>query len=121
MDTRLTKSYYKIREVAEMLNVPQSTLRFWEKEFPEVCPRRSAGNQRYFTPGDVELLQIIHFLLHTKGMKMDAAKEYLKHNKSNISKKMEIVAKLKEVREDLAVLLNSLNLRGNKIGIRSFD
>ena len=59
----LDKDYYKIKDVAELIGVPQSTLRYWEKEFPECSPRRSATNIRYYTPADIETLRIIHFLL----------------------------------------------------------
>lgn len=118
MDTRLTKSYYKIREVAEYLDVPQSTLRFWEKEFPEVQPRRSSGNQRFYTPSDIETLQIIQYMLHVKGMKVEAVKEQMKHNKKNVSKKLTILNKLTKVRGDLELLLQSLNLRKEKAGIQ---
>lgn len=111
MDKRLTKSYYKIKEASEIIGVPQSTLRFWEKEFPEIKPRRSGGNQRYYHPSDLEILQIIYYLLYTKGLKIEAAKEQLRHNKNNISKKLKVVEKLKHIREDLELLLHSLNLR----------
>ena len=117
MDTRYTKSYYKIREVAEIIGVPQSTLRYWEKEFPELKPGRSAHNQRYYTSSDLEVLNIIYYLLYTRGLKVEAAKEYLKHNRKNVSKALKIIAKLESAREDLQVLLNSLNLRGAKLGI----
>ena len=120
MDTRLTKKHYKIREVSEIIGVPQSTLRFWEKEFPALQPRRSAHNQRSYTPADLELLQIIHFLVYTKGLKIEAAKEQIKHNKKNISKRVKIVDKLQEVRSDLELMLQSLNLRGQKLGIEEF-
>lgn len=56
MDTekpQLGKQYYKIKDVAEMLGVQQSTLRFWEKEFDCLNPRRSASNVRYYTPADI--------------------------------------------------------------------
>ena len=114
MDTRLTRSYYKMREAEEIIGVPQSTLRYWEKEFPELKPRRSASNQRTYSPADLEMLQIIHYLLHIKGLKIEAAKEQLRINRKNISKKLKIVDKLKEVREDLELLLHSLNLREQK-------
>lgn len=121
MDSRFTKSFYKISEAAEIIGVPQSTLRFWEKEFPEIHPRRSASNQRYYNPDDLELLQIISFLLRVKGMKIDVAKEQIRHNRKNISKKLEVIEKLKSVREDLEVLLHSLNLRGRKIDIEELN
>ena len=117
MDTRLTKNYYKIKEAAEIIGVPQTTLRYWEKEFPGVNPRRSAGNQRYYSPADLETLQIISYLLHIKGMKIEAVKEQLRHNRKNISRRLKVVEKLKEAREDLEVLLDSLNLRGQKLGL----
>lgn len=121
MDSRLVKSYYKVREAAEIIGVPQTTLRFWEKEFPELAPRRSAHNQRYYSKSDLELLQIIKFLIKTKGLKIEAAKEELRHNRKNISKKIEIVEKLTKIRDDLELLLKSLNLRGKKLGIEEIS
>lgn len=111
MENRFTKSYYKIKEVSEIIGVPQSTLRFWEKEFPELSPRRSATNRRYYNAKELELLQIICFLLHVKGMKIEAAKEQLKHNKKNITKRIEILEGLNEVKKDLETLMKALNLR----------
>lgn len=115
MKNVISKSYYKIKEVAEIIGVPQSTLRHWENEFPELAPKRNEGNRRYYSRNDVELLQIIHYLLHIKGLKTEAAKEYLKHNRKNVSKKLKIVEQLKSVREDLEVFMSSLNLREQKI------
>ena len=115
MNNGATKKYFNIGEVAEILGEPQSTLRYWEKEFSQLKPRRSAGNRRYYTPEDLEILQIIKFLLHVKGLKIENVKEQLKHNKKNISRKLKVIEKLKEVREDLEVLLSSLNLREQKL------
>ena len=115
MDTRFTKSNYKIKEAAEIIGVPQTTLRYWEMEFNELEPRRSKHNQRYYSPADMELLQIIHFLLHTKGLKVEAAKEYLKHNRKNVSKKLKVIEKLESAKQDLERLLHSLNLREQKL------
>lgn len=117
MDNRLTKRYYKIKEAAEIVGVPQPTLRYWEKEFPEIQPRRSETNRRCYTPSDLETIRIIHYLLHVKGMKIEKAKEQLKHNRKNISQKLDVIRELKEVREDLEVLLHSLSLRGQKLGL----
>ena len=113
-----SKSYYKIREVAELIGVPQSTLRFWEMEFSVLKPRRSAANQRYYTPADIETLQIIQYLLHTKGLKLEAAKDYLKHNRQNVSRQLKVIEKLEKTREELQTLLDSLNLRGQKLGLK---
>ena len=112
--TDLTKSYYKIKDVAELIGVPQSTLRYWESEFPEIRPRRSSHNQRYYSPETISTIRIVYFLLKTKGMKIDAARQQLKKNKKNISRKIEIVDKLNEVRKELETLLESLSIRAIK-------
>lgn len=111
-ESNVSKEYYKIKEVAEFLGVPQSTLRYWEKEFPEVAPRRSATNQRYYTEKEIETLRIIHFLLKTRGMKIEAARQQLATNRRNISKRVEIIRHLTAVREDLHGLLKALDKRG---------
>lgn len=117
MNTERTKKYYKIREAADYIGVPQSTLRFWEKEFETLKPRRSSHNQRYYTPDDLDTLQIIRYLLHIKGLKVEAAKEYLKHNRKNVSKKVKVIEKLVTVKGELEEMLKVLNLRAQKLGI----
>lgn len=105
------KKYYKIKDVADMLDIVPSTLRYWEQEFPECRPRRSATNQRYYTPENIECLRIIHYLLKVKGLRMDAAKEQLKLNRNNISKRMEIIETLTRTRDDLQEMLDALKKR----------
>ena len=107
----LSKQYYKIKEVAEILDVPQSTLRFWEKEFPKIKPIRSSHNIRYYRPQDIELLRIIHYLIKDKGLKIEAAREQLRSNKHNVSRRVEIIDRLKSVRSELANLLVALGGR----------
>ncbi len=107
----LDKDYYKIKDVAELIGVPQSTLRYWEKEFPECSPRRSATNIRYYTPADIETLRIIHFLLKVRGLKLDAAREQLRVNRHNVSRRMEVIDRLGQVREELVNLRKALNIR----------
>lgn len=107
----LSKQYYKIKEVAEILDVPQSTLRFWEKEFPMIKPIRSSHNIRYYRPQDIEQLRIIHYLIKDKGLKIEAAREQLRSNKHNVSRRVEIIDRLKSVRSELANLLVALGGR----------
>ena len=63
---KLDKKFYKIRDVAEMLGLAQSTLRYWEQEFPQLRPRRNDGGTRFYTPDDIELLRIISFMCATR-------------------------------------------------------
>ena len=97
--------------MAEILDVPQSTLRFWEKEFPMIKPIRSSHNIRYYRPQDIELLRIIHYLIKDKGLKIEAAREQLRSNKHNVSRRVEIIDRLKSVRSELANLLVALGGR----------
>lgn len=107
-----SKSFYKIKDVAEFVDVPQSTLRFWEQKFPdELTPIRNAGNIRYYTPEMIENARMIKYLLHTRGMKIETAVSELKHNRRNISKRLQILDKLNDVRSELALLLKSLDKR----------
>ncbi|MDE7145724.1 MAG: MerR family transcriptional regulator, partial [Duncaniella sp.] len=63
------KKYYKIREVAEMLGIPASTLRFWEKQFTIIKPHRNEKVTRFYTPKDVETIRMVHFLVKEKGLR----------------------------------------------------
>lgn len=71
------KSYYRIREVSAMLDIPAYTLRFWEDEFPQLNPHRTESGQRRYTPADVDVVERIKELLYVKGLKVEAAKELL--------------------------------------------
>ena len=107
----LTKMFYKIRDVAELLDVPASTLRYWEQEFPECAPKRSATNQRYYTPANIRTLEKIKYLVKDKGLRIEAAKEELHVNPTNVSRRFEAVKLLEETREELKEMLSSLSKR----------
>ena len=107
----IEKRFYKIIDVAEMIGVSQSTLRFWEKEFPELKPTRSASNIRYYTPDDIELLRVIYYLVKTRGLKIEAARQQIASNRKNVSRRLEIIERLKEVRDDLKGLMSALEKR----------
>lgn len=72
-----TKSYYKIGEVSEMLDVPISTLRFWEDTFEQLDPFRTPGGTRKYRPEDVEMCKLIKQLLREKGYSLEYAKKEL--------------------------------------------
>ena len=107
----LNKEYYKIGDVADFLGVPVTTLRFWEKEFSGISPERTASGLRQYTPSDVETLRIIHYLLKTKGLRMEAAKLQMQVNKNNISKKLKVLDELAELRGELEAMLKTLKKR----------
>lgn len=108
MKDKLSKKYYKIGDVAEILNVPTSTLRFWEKEFTVIKPKRNAKNIRVYTSKDIETIKMIYYLVKEKGLKLDAAQVMIKRNRDGISKQYEVVERLKQMREQLLKLDGAL-------------
>lgn len=68
---------YRIGEVAELLKVKDSTLRFWEKEFPQLNPSRSRNGQRVYTEEDVAMFRRIQQLLHEIGLTISGARGVL--------------------------------------------
>ncbi len=108
---RFEKKYYKIREVAEILNLPASTLRFWESRFTVIKPRRNDKGTRYYTPDDIEKIRMIYYLVKEKGLKLDAAQEEIKRNHDGVSKRFEAIERLRGVRAKLVEMLDSLNRR----------
>lgn len=107
-----TKQFYKIRDVADFVEVPPTTLRYWETQFPDyISPIRNAGRIRYYTPETIQTLRMIKYLLHTRGMKIEAVREELRRNRGNVSKRMKILGKLNEVRDELTNLLRALEKR----------
>lgn len=105
----LGKRYYKISEVAELLELPASTLRFWESKFTVVHPRRNAGGQRLYTPADIEKIRMIYYLVKEKGLKLDAAQEQIRSNSSGVSRRFEAVQRLRAIRARLVELQSALS------------
>lgn len=108
MDT-IEKKYYKISEVAALLGLPASTLRFWESRFTIIHPKRNAGGLRLYTPSDIEKIRMIHFLVKEKGLKLDAAQEQLRNNTSGITRRYETVARLRDIRAKLTGMLDAID------------
>lgn len=95
------KMYYTIREVADMVGVPEHTLRFWEKEMPSLNPKKTAGGTRQYTKQDIELVRLIHHLVKEQGLTIKAARERLKTSKQQVVNRQEIVVRLKAIRAEL--------------------
>ena len=74
----LTKLYYSIGEVADMFNVNTSLIRFWEKEFVIIQPKKNRKGNRLFTPKDIETFNKIYHLVKTEGYTIEGAKKALK-------------------------------------------
>lgn len=86
--SELTKLYYGIGEVADMLDVNASLIRFWEKEFRQLAPKKNKKGNRKFSPDDIVLLQRIYHYVKIDGLTLEGAKKALK-SKENTEPKIE--------------------------------
>jgi DNA-binding transcriptional MerR regulator len=84
-DTETVKLYYTIGEVSKMFNVNASLIRFWEKEFEVLQPKKNKKGNRLFTAEDVENLRIIFHLVKERGFTLNGAKAKLKDNKAEVT------------------------------------
>lgn len=103
------KLYYSIKEVAQQLGVNESTLRYWEKEFPQLKPKTQALNKvRQYTAEDMELLKTIYNLVKVRGFKLAAARKMLNENRRGADRSSEVLEALISVRSQLQELKRQL-------------
>ena len=102
------KRYYTIGEVAKAFEVNTSLLRYWEKEFKEIQPKKKTSGVRKYTPQDVQNIKLIYHLLKEKGMTIEGAKNQLKDSKSSEENKMDVLKKLERIKKELENLLDNL-------------
>ncbi|MDX1721074.1 MAG: MerR family transcriptional regulator, partial [Salegentibacter mishustinae] len=91
------KRYYGIGEVAEAFKVNTSLIRFWEKEFDVIQPKKNAKGNRKFTPEDIKNLELIYHLVKERGFTLEGAKTHLKEEKHKTLSNFEIIRKLEGV------------------------
>ncbi len=103
------KLYYSISEVAQMFGVNESLLRYWEKEFPMIAPKKVGGNIRQYRKEDVDNIRLVYYLVKEKGMTLAGAKQRLKQNRETVVRNSEILDHLKEIREELVRMRNELD------------
>lgn len=95
------KLYYSIKEVAEMLSVSESMLRFWEKEIPMIKPKTTGNNIRQYTEQDIENIKVVYNLVKVRGFKLAAARKMLKEQKNAVSSDTKVLETLIKLRDQL--------------------
>ena len=103
------KLYYSIKEVSEEVGVSESTLRYWEKEFPFLRPKVSANKVRQYSEKDIEQVKLIYNLIKVKGFKIAAARKYLSQNRTGAEKSSDVLDTLISVRDQLKELRKQLD------------
>lgn len=102
------KRYYGIGEVAKAFDVNTSLIRFWEKEFDILKPKKNAKGNRKFTPEDIKNLKLIYHLVKERGFTLDGAKIHLKENKQKTLSNFELIQKLELVKTELIKIKEQL-------------
>lgn len=102
------KLYYSISEVATWFNLTISQLRFWENEFDILQPRKNRKGDRLFRPEDINNLKTIYYLLRTKKLSIESAKDYLKTNKNTTEIQVQLQASLQNFKAFLLELKANL-------------
>jgi len=102
------KRYYKIGEVAKAFSVNASLIRFWEKEFTIIKPKKNAKGNRLFTADDIENFKLIYHLVKERGFTLEGAKQKLKKNPEETVRNHEIISRLEAVKSELIKIKNQL-------------
>ena len=100
----IEKLYYSISEVAEMFNVNNSLIRFWEKEFSIIKPKKNKKGNRMFTKEDIENIRLIYHLVKERGYTLQGAQQKLKENKEDTINQVEVIDRLNKVKSFLLQL-----------------
>jgi DNA-binding transcriptional MerR regulator len=107
-EKKIEKLYYSIGEVAKIFTVNTSLIRFWEKEFDIIKPKKNKKGNRFFTKQDIDNFHLIYHLVKEKGLTLSGAKKKIKENKEDTVHNFEIVQSLTNIRSLLIELKDGL-------------
>lgn len=101
--------FYSIQEVADHFAVNVSLLRFWEKEFDNINPKKTTGGTRQYTKEDIQQVELVYNLVKEKGLTLEGARQTLKSNKDDEEKRIQAISRLQEIKKDLLQLEEQFN------------
>ncbi|HDJ34391.1 MAG TPA: MerR family transcriptional regulator [Bacteroidetes bacterium] len=107
-EPKVEKVFYTIGEVAEMFHVNTSLIRYWEKEFDIIKPKKNKKGNRLFTPQDVENFHLIYHLVKEKGMTLKGARKKLRENREDTVNNFQAIESLQNIRKILIDIRDSL-------------
>lgn len=106
-ERKIEKLYYSIGEVAAMFQVNSSLIRFWEKEFDIIKPKKNKKGNRFFTQQDIDSIRLIYHLVKEKGLTLSGAKKKIRENKEDTNNNFEVVRTLTEIKAMLLEIKES--------------
>ena len=102
------KIYYSISELSQHFGVAQSLLRYWEKEFDKINPKRNKKGTRFYSKQDVEQIKLVYHLVKEQGHTLEGARQKLKRNKKKVEVRVEVKDRLEKIKADLIALRDQL-------------
>lgn len=95
------KLYFSLKEVAQHFDVNVSLLRFWEKEFEIINPRKTAGGTRQYTKEDIANIEIVYHLVKERGLTLEGARQALKKKYDETEQTTEVIRRLEKIKSEL--------------------
>jgi len=102
------KIYYSISELSEHFGVAQSLLRYWEKEFDKINPKRNKKGTRFYSKQDLEQIKLVYHLVKEQGHTLEGARQKLKRSKKKVEVRVEVKDRLEKIKADLTALRDQL-------------
>ena len=103
------KRYYKIGEVAKAFGLNTSHIRFWEKEFDILQPKKNKKGNRLFTQEDLKNLKLIYHFVKEKGFTLEGAKSKMKESPENMKNNHDIISRLETIKAELIKIKNQIS------------
>ena len=100
-EREIEKLYYTMGEVTQLFDVNASQIRYYEREFEILQPKKNKKGNRLFSPEDVENLRIIFSLVKEKGFTLQGAKDYLRSNKGEVKENQKVIDSLERLKQFL--------------------
>lgn len=106
---QLTKQYYSIGEVAEIMGLATSKLRFWESKFDFLQPKTNSKGTRFYSQEDIKLLQLIAYYADEKGMTLEGIAAQIKKNKHKAQNEYSVTEELAHLRDEIYAIRAEMN------------
>jgi len=107
-EKKVEKLYYSIGEVAELFKVNASLIRFWEKEFDIIKPKKNKKGNRFFTQQDIDNIRLIYHLVKERGLTLSGAKKKLRENRDDTYNNYEVIKTLNQIKAMLLEIKETL-------------
>lgn len=104
----MEKLFYSIAEVSKLLNINASNLRFWEKEFKQLKPKRNNKGTRFYSEEDIRLVKQIMFLVNEQNLTLEGARQKLNQKKDQVAKQQELIERLIKIKKELKGISKAL-------------